>query len=159
MSMSRLALFFTAVVLGIIGSAFGKPLIHNNDAAVNVITTVFSILAGFLIAIFAILGDPGMILPGSWRIVYLQKKEIKRKMQRYQFLFYVYLATLGLILVSALIKDQYEYANSIVEYIYLAMAIIGFIISLGLPTAIMSLHTDRMEAELEARRQGKTTRV
>jgi hypothetical protein len=40
-----------------LGSYIAKPLIEGNQDAINVIVTVFSILAGFLIAVITLVGD------------------------------------------------------------------------------------------------------
>lgn len=151
-SRRRIVFVVGCIVFGVLGSIWGRSLIHNNENAINVITTVFSILAGFLVAIFAILGDPAMLMAGSWRITALQKDLLQKKMRRYQYLFYVYLATLGLILLSTMISEKYEDLNLVVEHIYLGLAIAGFLLSMGLPSAIMSLHKERLNAEMEARK-------
>jgi len=57
-----------AVLLGVSGANYGQPLVHGNDQAAGIIVTVYSILAGFLVAIIAIVGYPLLVPPGSWRI-------------------------------------------------------------------------------------------
>lgn len=56
-----------AVVAGVLGGYWGQPWIHENERAINVIVTSFSILAGFLIAIMTIIGDPAISFWRSWR--------------------------------------------------------------------------------------------
>ena len=56
-----------AVVAGVLGGYWGQPWIHENERAINVIVTSFSILAGFLIAIRTIIGDPAIFFWRSWR--------------------------------------------------------------------------------------------
>tara|TARA_B100001093_G_scaffold462893_1_gene478502 strand:+ start:247 stop:402 length:156 start_codon:yes stop_codon:yes gene_type:complete len=44
-------------VSGVIGYHF-QPLISNNPDAVNTVVTIFSILAGFLIAVITFIAEP-----------------------------------------------------------------------------------------------------
>jgi hypothetical protein len=64
----KLTFLTFAVALSLVFSWVGQPLIHGNQSAIDVIVTVFSILAGFLVAIIAIIGDPASIPKGSWRV-------------------------------------------------------------------------------------------
>ena len=52
----RIVFFLMAIAAGVAGAYFGQPLIHGNKDAVNIIVTVYSILAGLLVA-------PGEIHP------------------------------------------------------------------------------------------------
>jgi len=52
---------------GILLSYLGQPFIHGNQDAVNIIVTVFSILAGFLVAVITLVGDPKSLPSGSCR--------------------------------------------------------------------------------------------
>ena len=149
----RLAMAGIAIFGGCISGALGQPLIHGNEAAINVIVTVFSILAGFLVAITTILGDPSALLPGSWRIAAKQRTAIHSKLLRQKWLFYIYLATLGLIFVTMLIKDSHPLVTVWMERLYLGLATAGFIWSLRLPTTLMAIQTERIDAAIEARQK------
>lgn len=50
-----------SIVFGIAAGWFGQDLIHDNDDARDLIVTVFSILAGFLIAVMTLLGDQSLL--------------------------------------------------------------------------------------------------
>ena len=54
-------------VVGAICAWLGAPLIYENGDAINILVTVYTVLAGFLVAIIAILGDPVLIPSGDWR--------------------------------------------------------------------------------------------
>lgn len=136
-----------------IGSFYGQPLIHNNDSAVNIIVTVFSVLAGFLIAIITIIGDPSSLPSGGWQRAELGSKVLYARLVRHKLLFLMYLFTLLLIFVSVLIKGKYSAIEIWIERIYLFFAISAFTLSFQLPQALMNLHTERIEHEIESRRQ------
>ena len=140
-----------AIAAGVVAAVFGQDLIHGNEAAQNVIVTVFSILAGFLIAIMTLLGDQS-VLPGSWRIAEAQKRAIKSKLTRQKWLFYCYLATLSLIFVHTLLKVKYPCESVWLERLYFGFATTSFILSFKLPSTLMSVQTDRIDAVVGARR-------
>ena len=55
----------TFIVLCVLGGAlaayFGQPSVHKNPDLILIVITVFTVFAGFLIAIITIIGDPIMI--------------------------------------------------------------------------------------------------
>lgn len=140
-----------AVVLGIAAGWLGQDMIHDNDSAREVIVTVFSILAGFLIAIMTLLGDQS-VLPGSWRIAQTQSTAIRAKLTRQKWLFYCYLITLSLIFIHTLIKSKYPDAAIWVERAYFGFATTSFVLSFKLPSTLMAVQTDRIDAVIGARR-------
>lgn len=81
-----------AAACGALAGYFGHRFIDGNEGARDIIVTVFSILAGFLIAVMTLLGDQS-ILPGSWRISETRRAAIKNKLIRQKSLFYLYLLT------------------------------------------------------------------
>jgi hypothetical protein len=149
----RLSFFGVAFSAGIVGFLFGQPLIHGNDLAVNVIVTVFSILAGFLVAIMTIMGEPGAIASRSWRASEKNRTNVFNRLVRQKWMFYLYLTTLGLILIASLIGKQYPLAGLWIERIYLGAAITTFILSLGLPSALMKIQIARQDEIINSKRK------
>ncbi|MEC5291993.1 hypothetical protein VSX64_14635 [Aurantimonas sp. C2-6-R+9] len=141
-----------AMVCGVGASVFFQPLIHANENAANVIVTVFSILAGFLIAIMSLLGDQS-VLPGSWKMAATQRQVIRNKLIRQKWLFYVYLTTLLLIFAASLLSDEYPCATIWLEHIYLGLAVFAFLLSFRLPSTLMEVQPDRVDAVVGARRK------
>lgn len=140
-----------ALTLGVVAAIYGQELIHGNDTAQGVIVTVFSILAGFLIAIMTLLGDQS-VLPGSWRIAEAKSKLIRAKLVRQKWLFYFYLITLSLIFTHTLLKAKYPEIGSCLERLYFGFATSSFIFSFKLPSTLMAVQTDRIDAVIDARR-------
>jgi len=142
----------TIFLFGTFTSYCGQPLIHGNDNALGVIVTVFSILAGFLVAIIAIIGDPLILSPGSWRIAEKYRQTAHNRLVRHKWLFLLYLMTLGFIFVTMLIPATL--VNTVIwfERIYLFFASIAFILSLRLPGSLMKLQEERMDSIIESRR-------
>ena len=144
--------YLCAGIFGIISAIWGQPLIHDNDQAITVIVTAFSILAGFLIAIIAILGDPVMLTPGTWRRAEIESHIAFNRLIRHKWLFLIYLVTLALIFCSFLIKDRCLSIAIWLERIYLFFAVFGFILSLSLPSELMKLQKNRIESYISKRR-------
>lgn len=149
----KLAFLTFTVALSLAFSWFGQPLIHGNQSAIDVIVTVFSILAGFLVAIIAIIGDPASIPKGSWRVAELKAPAINEKINKQRWLFTGYLVTLGLIFASLLFAKSYARLSSILEHVYLFLSSLAFIYSLKLPGFLSRIQRERVSEEIEARRR------
>ncbi|MEI6829372.1 MAG: hypothetical protein WCK64_05900 [Synechococcaceae cyanobacterium ELA445] len=143
-----------AIALSLVFSRVGQPLIHGNQSAVDVIVTVFSILAGFLVAIIAIIGDPASMPKGSWRVAESKMPSIEDKINKQKWLFTGYLVTLGLIFASLLASKASVQIATILEHIYLFLSSVAFIYSLKLPGFLSRIQRERVDAEIEARRRG-----
>lgn len=145
----------SVVLWGGLGTYFLKPLIEGNQDAINVIVTVFSILAGFLIALITLIGDPKSLPNGSWQVARLGSDRTYNRLTRQKWLFYIYLIALVLIFLSTLLKSKFKEVNNFVEYLYLFFSIIAFILSFKLPGTLMELQRERIEQEIEERKNLK----
>jgi len=144
-----------SVTFGILVGFFGDRFFSGNDDATQVIVTVFSILAGFLIAVMSLLGDQS-ILPGSWRISVASKEVIQTKLIRHKWLFYLYLLTLAVIFISTLIKKELPQWNCYLEKIYFGLATTAFLLSFRLPSSLMSVQMDRIDAVIGMRKNNSS---
>ena len=147
--------FIATIIIAAVAAYFGQPLIAGNERAADIIVTAFSIFAGFLIAVFTVLGDPTVLLPGSWRIASLQRGEIQKKLMRHKVLFHLYLITLFLIFVSSLFEKTFPVINRWVEMVYLFLGVLGFLGSLSLPKALIEINETRINSAIDARAKGK----
>ena len=152
-SVARTVFIGFASISGAAAGLWGQPLIHGNAEAVNIVVTTFSILAGFLIAIMTILGAPGLFARSSWRSAEIQRGESFRKLVRQKWLFILYLLTLGLALAASLIAKVYLPLSVILEHLFLGFAVFAFILSLGLPSALMAIQTNRLDELIKMRRE------
>ncbi|MBO7962633.1 hypothetical protein [Pseudomonas aeruginosa] len=150
---SRIRFFCYAAILSCEGAFLAKPLMLENSEALSVIVTAYSILAGFLVGIITMIGDPKSLPSGSWQVARLSSEIIYRRLKRHKFLFTAYLSTIALIFLSILLKKNNSDVNDFVEYIYLFLAIFCFLYSLKLPSTLMQLQEERIEEEIRARRK------
>jgi|SRR5690554_904010 len=147
----KLAIYL--VLWGGLGSYFCQPLIHGNQDAINVIVTVFSILAGFLVAVITLVGDPKSLPAGGWQVARLGSDLTYNRLIRHKWLFKAYLITLFLIFVSIVIKSKYPTVQLILEYGYMFSATISCFLSFKLPSALIELQQERIEHEITERRK------
>lgn len=146
----RIGLF--ATILAVLSAHYGQPLIHENSQAINVIVTVFSVLAGFLVAIIAIVGDPVLLPPGTWRAAEMQRDKLTKRLVRHKWLFSLYLITLALVFLTLLLQKQYAQMTVWLERSYLFFGVLAFSLSMQLPASLMRLQKERIEAVIEHRR-------
>lgn len=149
----KIAIALFSVLFSLVLTFYFQPYIHGNQDAINIIVTVFSILAGFLVAIITIVGDPGALPGGSWRAARLGSKLTYNRLTRKKWLFILYLLTLTLIFISVLLKEKFPLVEIWLERIYLFIAILAFILSFQLPSALMKLQQERIEQEIEHRKK------
>lgn len=151
-SLKKVISFVAIFAFSAVAAHYAQPLVHGNDTAINVIVTVFSILAGFLVAIIAVVGDPALLPPGSWRDVELERNRLNRRLNRHKTLFMAYLITLGLVFLSLLAAKSSPLVGSLIEKTYLCLGSIAFVYSLRLPGALIDTQRERIDSIIEQRR-------
>lgn len=154
--LSYLILLIAAVGVGVAAYLFGAPLILGNDKAMDVIVTLFSILAGFIIAIMTLLGDE-TLRPGGWKRARVDADNVKRRLDRQQQLFWLYLTTLTLILGARLIQTAYPAVSNELQRIAFGMAAAALLLSYALPVALRGAQVARLEAAVGKERKGAST--
>lgn len=152
-SVRRIALAIGTLAVSTVFAWHAQPLVHGNEAAINVIVTVFSILAGFLVGIIAVVGDVALLTPGSWRAVEINRNAVVNKLIRHKWLFVAYLMTLGLIFASMLLQKNWPSTTLWIERVYLTLGFVAFFCSVELPASLMRAQIERIDFEIEARRQ------
>jgi hypothetical protein len=148
---------FIIVSAGCAGAAayYAQPYVHDSDV-VLVLVTVFTVFAGFLIAIITILGDPALIPDGSWRVVELRRGNIEKRLHTHVYLFMLYLITIGLLFSGLILHKALEEGSCVnlwIERSYLFFGVFSFLLSFGLPISLMKLQKARVDAETERRRR------
>ncbi len=136
-------------------AVFGEPLTHKNTEALIILATVFSVFAGFIIAVITVLGDPAILYSGSWRIASLHRRQIRRSLRRQSTLLYIYLAVLGFTFAAALlgnIQGEYQLARYF-ERIALSLGAGAFVWSFALPVSIVRANMGRLDEEVDTRRR------
>jgi len=144
-----------AIVLltGIPFAYLSFDLMFQNANAINVITTLFSFLAGFSVAVATIVGDPSSVLHGGWRVAIADKERIGNRLIRLSILFFIYLFTLLFIFLAFLLEKSYPRFSEYLTYAFSYTFYVGFLFSLTLPTKIMTSQMNRIENLIEKRKE------
>lgn len=150
----RVLFFIFAILISAFVGWFGQPYVHGNDEARSVIVNVFSILAGFLITVMTLLGEPGLYRGRTWRSDAVRRSNVYRRLVRHKWLFIAYLLVLGLVFMTTVIAKHTPDSNFVVrlERAYLGLATLAFILSLILPSRLLNLQLQRFDELVESRR-------
>jgi hypothetical protein len=153
----RFCFIAMCLLIGGIVAYFGQPYTHNADL-ILILVTVFTVFAGFLVAIIAILGDPSFIPDGLWRLAEARRDNIESRLIWHSWLFMAYLVTIALLFVGVLLRDSqffkdHEVIRIWIERAYLFVGVSSFLFTFALPWALMNLQRARVDAEIERRRR------
>lgn len=149
---ARLCIFLGGGVSAALTSWRLAPALSDSVDALAAAAGVCATFAGFIIAVLTILGDASALLPGSWRVVSIQTREIVGRFQRLQFIFAVFLgASFSSILLLA-VKDRSTGWVDWASYINCFLVAYAFFISFELPKALRSIHAERVAAIIESRK-------
>ncbi|AMF92383.1 hypothetical protein AL536_02575 [Vibrio fluvialis] len=161
------------LLLTIVSSGFFAVLFQPilTDKALDVLVNIYSILAGFLVGVIALIGDPSSLPNGSWRVAESATKNTFRKLSSTKNLLHVYLVTLFAIFSYKLfsvpqtieiIKDlpygtmllpYLGKIKSFVEQVILFLSFVAFSYSFTLPNSLFNIQKMRVEKEIENRRK------
>jgi len=134
-----------------------QPWMHGNEEARSIIVNVFSFLAGFLMTVMTLLGEPGLVRGRTWRSDAVKRPNLVRRLTRHKWLFVSYLAVLALAFMAALVIRHAPDSPLVVhlERWYLGCAVFAFIYSVLLPFRLQRLQLERFDELVEARRNGQ----
>ena len=152
--------------LGLLGIVVFAVLIYigpastsgKSDWALRILATALSILAGILLAVITLLGDPRGLYLGNWRVANSHRRDIRHTLNRFMLLFWLYLLVIALALLTALL-DAYEPNAetekwlSWVKHIALSGGCVALLWSFSLPMTIRNAQLGRLDREVEERRK------
>lgn len=142
----RVAVAFLFLLISVLAGYFLQPLISQNENAINTVVTVFSILAGFLIAVITFIGDPAA---RGWKELQLDRSAVQARLRRHRLLFYLYLLTLGLALAMFLVPSEYVRISLWFERVFVGSAMFVFLASFTLPASLSALQLERYDAAVD----------
>lgn len=140
-------------LLAAAGAFYGQPLIHGNSSASDVLINVFSILAGFLVAVMTIMGEPVFYRKKTWRYNKVARKNYVKSLIRHKDLFRAYLITLALIFLSRLIdNDSWPILHLWLERSFIFFSIIAFVFSITLPDKLINKQLEKYDDLIEEKK-------
>lgn len=132
---------------------FFRETLPNKPDVLGVIAAIFSILAGVLIAVISILGDPSMLLDQSWRHSYLSAQETQRKIHRQTDVFIIYvllLVSLFAFMLCPTALPLYAWLQGVTFF----LTVLAFLASLTLPFILRSIQRDRLDRVIKSMKGG-----
>lgn len=152
-SKTKVILLIACLILAMGFAWYFQPKYHGNGNAMTVLVTVFSILAGFLIAVMAIVANDRALRGRTWKqdVYYLEK--IKRDLVGHKFLFYIYLAVLVLAFLAELNLGWPALTQKTVEIILLFLSCLAMLLSFSLPGRLTKQHIEDLEKTIKDRRE------
>lgn len=153
---SRIGLFAMIIAISMAVGWYGQPFVHGNAEARGVVVNVFSILAGFLITVMTLLGEPGLYRGRTWRSDAVKRSNVYQRLVRHKWLFISYLTVLALVFVTTIMAKRGPSSQELelLEGLYLGVATFAFIYSLMLPSRLLNLQLARFDELVESRRNG-----
>lgn len=154
-SIRKIIQFFFAIALSALVAYYGQPAIAGKSDAINVLVTIYSVLAGILIAVITLIGDPSVLdTDGSWRRTYLSSKLPKIKLLRMKILFHTYLITLLLVFLSYLVpRESFPHAKVWIERGLVFFAFMALLSSFKLPGAVIEVQRSRLDKKIAEQRK------
>ena len=154
----RVILALVFLIISIVTAYYAEPYSLENSDLVLIVTTVFTVFAGFLVATITILGDPSLVPPGNWRIVESRRDNIERDISFHSWLFVLYLLTIALIFASVVVRKipcdiVACWIKVWIERTYLFVGVFSFLVSFTLPFALHRIQMKRL-VDCEERRYG-----
>lgn len=145
---SRIVYGVVSALIGAAAGYFGRDWIVGNQEAVNLIATIFSVLAGFLVAVMALVADERMVQSRGSRYRYLETKNIRSKLTRHKLLFQLYLVVMLLAFAATLKLGLPSCVSDVLYCAMLGLAVFAFLVSFGLPSQITAEYMRKL-AEIE----------
>lgn len=155
-SRRKVATEIISVAVALLASWLLQPWYHRSEDGTTVLVTVFSILAGFLAAVMAIVANDRVLRGRNWRQDTYYLAEIRRELLRHSVTFYIYLAVLVLAFLTSISSTWPIWAQRWTEHGLLFFATLGIFHSFQLPKILSRKHVTAMEKEIRRRRERET---
>ncbi len=152
----RITFIIAGVVLFVALLLFGPPPAgQNSDFALRMLANALSILAGFLIAVIVMLGDPRSLYRGNWRIASAHQREIRHALNRAALLFCIYLVVIAFIFAASLLEayTSATICSRWMKHIALSAGGTALFWSFALPLMIRKAQLNRLDEEVQDRKR------
>ena len=137
------------VCLSLVVSYHLQPMLESKPRLVSTFVTIFSILAGFLIAIMIFVVDPIVRKAKSWDELQGMEPVVFIRLNRCKYLFYLYLLSLCLAVAVDLVPNEHEALHKWLQIAFLTFSITVLIASFGLPKRLISIQMEMYNEALK----------
>lgn len=151
----RVGTLIVCAVAAAVVAYYGEPHVKKNADAILILTTVFTVFAGFLVAIIAVLGDPTMLPEGNWRLAEGRREKLESQLIVHVWLFVAYLLAIAFLFAGVMIRDATvpELIKVWVNRASLFLGVLSFMFTFGLAKSMLTFQMARLEAEIKRRRK------
>ncbi len=154
----RLVFLSICLLIGGFAAYYGQPYTKDNSDLITIMITVFTVFAGFLVAIVTVLGDPSLVPGDGWRSIESRREGLLDRLVLHSWLFVLYLVAIGFLFCGALIEKAptavvTENVKLWIDRAYLFFGVSAFAMSFALPWALLTIQTSRLDEEIERRRR------
>ena len=127
------------------------PQFHCNKEAREVLVTVFSVLAGVLVALMTISSDARRLDGRSRRESVWFFREMKREISAQKVVFWIYLSVLALLFLDALkVFDRFGISR-VSDYVIVWLSVVSLVSSFVLPSELTRRQIEALTAEIRSR--------
>ena len=139
----RIGIFLAGIIAGGLAAYFKDQLITDSEKFVSVLVTLFSVMAGFLVATITFLINDSPVELRS-RISYRRyEKLFERRVRRNTWMFYCYLSVLLANLLAMLLENLLPSVSSFLERVYIGLGLAAMIWSFLLPSILAKIQREK----------------
>lgn len=156
----RLLSFFAislvpTLILFWVGPPHGQAAADAAAVALRIMTTIFSLFAGFLMGVIAMVGDHRSIFQGRWTIASMQLRDARASLRKLVMILYLYFGAISLAFASALVASYAPKSDYALWLVYLALSVgcIPLIWSFGLPIFLFRMLMERFAEAVTERKE------
>ena len=132
-----------------------QPAYHGKADAMAALVTIFTVLAGFMLAVMALTADGRNLRRKDWRQDTYFLREIRDRLARYRMMFHLYLLVPALAIVTFIGPAWGEGVQRFAEGFVLFLAIFALLWSFRIPGEITSAHVRQLQAAIKEQRDAE----
>lgn len=144
-SWNTLKLMAALAVASAVGFMY-QPTPDSSSNVISVVVTIVSILAGFLVAAMVFVTKPVIKYARDGRELQLMKKSVKRMLLRFRLIFFLFIITLCLSILTYVSPSQYRW---ILEKVFVSISFFDLLISFTLPKTLIAIHMQMYQLEID----------
>lgn len=136
-----------------------QPAYHEKPDAMTALVTVFTVLAGFMLAVIALAADGRNLRRKDWRQDTYFLKEIRDRLARYRMMFHLYLAVPALAILTYIGPAWGNDTQKLAEGFVLFLAIFALLWSFRIPGEITSAHVRQLQTAIKEQREAERDEI
>lgn len=146
-------------VSGLVLAPLLQPAYHGKADAMAALVTVFTVLAGFMLAVVALTADGRNLRRRDWRQDTYFLKEIRDRLARYRMMFHLYLVVPALAILTYIGPAWGNGVQRFAEGFVLFLAIFALLWSFRIPGEITSAHVRQLQAMIKEQRDAEQASI